>query len=73
MQAASSLKKTIIKIFKIKINSKNNTDAMAMAANKIKLIYYYKKAMVLSNKTKAAKKIQKMFKRWKKAQEIKED
>ena len=43
---------------------------MNVASNK--LSFYFKKAMILS-KAKAAKKIQKMFKNWKKAQEIKED
>jgi len=68
-----SLKKTIIKIFQIKKQLKENTDSMNIAANKIKLSFYYKKAMVLSVKAKAAKKIQNMFKRWKNAQDTKED
>ena len=74
MQNASPLKKAIIKLFKIQKHSKESTDVVVLAANKIKMIYFYKKAMSISAKTKAAKKIQKMFKSWKKkTSEIKED
>ena len=69
MQNSSlSLKKTIIKIFKIQKMLKENTETMNVAANKIKLSFYFKKAVILSTKAKAAKKIQRMFKNWKKIQ-----
>lgn len=73
MQNTSTLHKSIVKLFKIQQNSKNNIDTMAIAANKIKKLYYLKKIFGVSDKIKAAKKIQKMFKKWKKAYKDQED
>lgn len=73
MQAPPSfLKDTIIKIFKIKKKMKETDDDLETASNKIKLLYFLFKAKNYGNKNKAAKKIQKMFKVWKKKQD-KED